>query len=127
MIDQFGQVMVYVHNPRQAADFWVEKLDFIETDVTMLEDAILAVEVTHSKTSDVSLMLLNRAIVEKLSQEVPLSTPSILFSSYHLQAMYDELKSKGVEVGEMVEMPHQKTFNFADVEGNYFAVREIKG
>lgn len=33
-------------------------------------------------------------------------------------------KNKNVTVGEMVTMPSGKVFNFADSEGNYFAVME---
>ncbi|WP_242444843.1 glyoxalase [Staphylococcus pseudintermedius] len=40
--------------------------------------------------------------------------------------MYDDLKSKGVEVGERMTLPTGTVFNFADDENNYFAVRQTE-
>ena len=69
-------------------------------------------------------MLFNRAIVEEMSGGISLGTPSILFGSYDIDTMRSDLIAKGVTVGEIMEMG-SRTFNFADVEGNYFAVEEI--
>jgi lactoylglutathione lyase len=41
-----------------------------------------------------------------------------------LTALYKGLSEKEVKVGEVVEMPFGRVFNFADDEDNYFAVRE---
>ena len=51
---------------------------------------------------------------------------SILFSaSSKLETLYAEFQEKGITVGDLIEMPQMKVFNFADSEGNYFAVREV--
>jgi lactoylglutathione lyase len=59
-----------------------------------------------------------------MSAEISLETPSILFGSYDITAMRNDLIARGVTVGEIIERG-SRTFNFADVEGNYFAVEEI--
>lgn len=40
--------------------------------------------------------------------------------------MRNRLINNGVNVGEVMEMGDSLTFNFSDIEGNYFAVQEIK-
>lgn len=59
-----------------------------------------------------------------MSPELNLGTPSLMFFSENLDQLYADLKNKNVTVGEMVTMPSGKVFNFADSEGNYFAVME---
>lgn len=126
MIDKFGKVMIYVKDPRAAADFWIDKIGFTKIKVDTHETGILSVELTPNSTSDASIVLFDRSIVEKMSSELNLGTPSILFSSYEIRDMRNRLINNGVNVGEVMEMGDSLTFNFSDIEGNYFAVQEIR-
>ncbi len=126
MIDKFGQVMVYVKDPRAVADFWITKVGFIEKGVTPSDTGTLCVEIAPNNDSDTSLVLFDRLVVEQAEPKLSLGTPSILFSSYNLEETRTNLQNKGVNVGEIIEMQNQKTFNFSDIEGNYFAIREVK-
>lgn len=126
MINKFGKVMIYVRNPKAAADFWIDVIGFIKLKVDIHETDILSVELTPNEKSDTSIVLFDRNIVEKMSPEINLGTPSILFSSYDITAMRNRLLKNGVNVGEIMEMGDRRTFNFSDLEGNYFAVQEIK-
>ena len=124
MINKFGKVMVYVKDPRTVADFWIRKIGFTEVSQQKMNNQVLSIELAPSKLSDCHLVLFDRAIVEEMSEGISLGTPSILFGSYDISAMRSDLISKGVTVGEIVETG-SRTFNFSDVEGNYFAVEEI--
>lgn len=126
MICKFGKVMIYVKNPRAVADFWINKIGFTEIKADTHGTGILSVELTHNIMSDASIVLFDRSIVEKMSPELNLGTPSILFSSYDVMEMRNSLINKGVNVGEIMEMGDSLTFNFSDIEGNYFAVQEVK-
>ncbi len=126
MISKFGKVMIYVNDPRAVADFWIEKIGFIEIKADIHEAGVLSVELTPSNMSDTSIVLFDRSIVEKMSPELNLGTPSILFSSYDVRDMRNRLMENGVNVGEVMEMGDSITFNFSDIEGNYFAVQEIR-
>lgn len=57
-----------------------------------------------------------------MSPELNLGTPSLMFFSKNLDQLHDELSNKNVKVGEIVNMPSGRIFNFADNEENYFAV-----
>jgi lactoylglutathione lyase len=124
MIHKFGKVMVYVKDPRAIADFWIDKIGFTEVDQQKMNNEVLSVELAPNETSDCHLVLFNYRIVEEMSEGISLGTPSILFGSYNIETMRNDLISKGVTVGEIIEMG-SRTFNFADNEGNYFAVEEI--
>lgn len=47
-----------------------------------------------------------------------------MFFTDNLDQLYNNLLSNGVKVGEIVNLPSGKVFNFADNEENYFAVME---
>lgn len=53
-----------------------------------------------------------------------LETPSLMFEVENIEAVYKDLKERDVYVGELVEIPAMKTFNFSDGQDNYFAVSE---
>ncbi|MBK0422457.1 VOC family protein [Leucobacter sp. CSA2] len=125
MIDQFGKVMIYVENPRACADFWVDAVGLTEVSTTEMDEKIISVELTHDPEAGAGIELFDRAVVAQMSPEITLGTPSILFSSRDVSAMREALLEKGITVGEIVNAGGMTTFNFADPEGNYFAVREI--
>ncbi len=125
MIDQFGQVMVYVKNPRVVANFWTEQVGFNEVKQDEMEGKVISVEIAPNTTSDTNIVLFDCEFVKQFSPEINLGAPSILFSTYDIRAMHKTMKDNGIAVGDVTEMQGMVTFNFPDPEGNYFAVREI--
>jgi len=59
-----------------------------------------------------------------MSPELNLDTPSLMFFTENLDQLYSDLLKNKVTVGEIVNMPTGRVFNFADNEDNYFAVME---
>ena len=47
-----------------------------------------------------------------------------MFFSNNFDGLYNDLSNKHVTVGEIVNMPSGRVFNFADSENNYYAVME---
>lgn len=126
MIEAVGQVMLYVQNPRVVADFWVRQAGFVELGQQVGPEGAVVIEVAPSLQADTTLVLYSRDMVAKYEPELSLGTPSIVFSSRNLAETHRTLQANGVKTGEPTEIYGMLTFNFADNEGNYFAVREIK-
>lgn len=80
------------------------------------------IEIAPTKGAETSIILHNKEVISNMSPELNLGAPSLMFFSENLDQLYKELTNKNVTVGEMVTMPSGKVFNFADSEGNYFAV-----
>lgn len=57
-----------------------------------------------------------------MQPELNLNTPSLLFFSDDLDRLYKDFSDKNITVGELVNIPSGRVFNFTDNEGNYFAV-----
>ncbi|MBP1327459.1 lactoylglutathione lyase [Leucobacter exalbidus] len=125
MIDQFGKVMIYVADPQRVAAFWEQTVGFVRVTTQELEGRVLSVELAPAAGHAASLVLFERATVAQMSPELNLGTPSILFGSHDAAGMRSRLEAAGVTVGELAHHGGRTTFNFADPEGNYFAVEQL--
>ena len=124
MITKLGQVMLYVNNQDEAVKFWTEKVGFQVISEEDNGEGMRWIEIAPSKESETSIILHNKEFVAKMSPELNLGTPSLMFLTEDLEGLYGKLTEENVTVGEMVNMPSGKVFNFADGEENYFAVME---
>lgn len=123
MIQQIGQVMLYVKNQDVAVKFWTEKVGFVV--VAEQEEAGMRwIEVAPTKGAQTSFVIHNKEIIAKMQPELNLGTPSIMFYADKIEEMYQDFQEKGIKVGDLVMMPMGRVFNFADPENNYFALVE---
>jgi lactoylglutathione lyase len=126
MITKVGQIMVYVDNQDEAVQFWTETVGFTVKAEEDNGQGMRWIEVAPTKESETSIILHNKEFVAKMSPGVNLGTPSLMFFTDRLDELYTGLSNKKVKVGEIVDMPGGRVFNFADQEENYFAVMEKK-
>lgn len=123
MISKIGQVMLYVRDQDAAVAFWTEKMSF-----TVMRDneseGMRWIEIAPQEEVETSIVLHDKNLLEQMDTGLNLGTPSLLFYAKHLEQLRNELAEKGVTVGDIVDMPSGRTFNFADAEDNYFAVLE---
>ncbi|WP_040948994.1 VOC family protein [Gorillibacterium massiliense] len=122
MINKLGQVMLYVSNQDESKDFWTEKLGF-EVISEETNGPMKWIEVAP-KGAETSIVLHNKEFVAQMNPEMNLGTPSLMYFTDHLDQLRRDLTDKNVTVGEIVELPSGRVFNFADNENNYFAVLE---
>lgn len=126
MISKVGQIMLYVNNQDEAVEFWTEKVGFSVISEEDNGQGMRWIEIAPSKGTETSIILHNKEFVAKMSPGLNLGTPSLLFFSENLDELRSDLSNKNINVGEIVEMPHGRVFNFSDNEENYFAVMEKK-
>ncbi|RBW68614.1 VOC family protein [Bacillus taeanensis] len=124
MISKVGQIMLYVTNQDEAVNFWTEKMGFSVISEENNGQGMRWIEVAPTKDADTSIILHNKEFVAKMSPELNLGTPSLMFFSKNLDGLRNDLVNKNIKVGEIVDMPSGRVFNFADHEENYFAVME---
>mgnify|MGYP001369137284 FL=1 len=125
MIQKLGQVMLYVSNQDQSRDFWTEKLGFRVVAEEDNGQGFRWIEIAPPG-ADTTIVLQNKEFVAKMEPGMNLGTPSLMFYTDNAEQLHQDLKNKSVKVGEIVELPSGKVFNFADDEENYFAVMERK-
>lgn len=114
------KIMLYVTNVEESSQFW-QKIGFVEVQRDAV-DGTLVVEIAPSETAETLIVLYDLAFIQKHSPEVAGNTPSLMFASDDIIALYKNMQAAGVRVGEMVQLPTGLVFNFADNDDNYFAV-----
>ncbi|EAD3285856.1 VOC family protein [Listeria monocytogenes] len=124
MIKKIGQVMLYVENQAAVRDFWVEKLDFVVVSEEVVNGEIQWIEIAPTKGVETTFVLQNKKKVAEMNPEMNLGTPSILLFGNNVAELYEEYKNKGITVGDLVDLPMGRVFNFSDNDGNYFAICE---
>ncbi|WP_089740405.1 VOC family protein [Gracilibacillus ureilyticus] len=124
MIHKLGQVMVYVNDQDKAVTFWCDMLEFTIVADQKTDNGMRWVEIAPSKESETSIVLHNKAKVAEMEPEINLGTPSLMFYSDKIELLYEKLAENNFPVGEITKLPSGRVFNFADYEGNYFAVME---
>ncbi|PIC56416.1 glyoxalase/bleomycin resistance/extradiol dioxygenase family protein [Sporosarcina sp. P12(2017)] len=124
MINKIGQIMLYVQNQDEAVDFWTEKVGFTVISDEDNGQGMRWIEIAPTKEAETSMILHNKGMIADMQPELNLGTPSLLFFTDDLEKLHSTLSNENVTVGEMVNMPSGRVFNFADSEQNYFAVME---
>ncbi|MFF3024690.1 VOC family protein [Gottfriedia sp. NPDC057948] len=105
---------------------WTEKVGLSIISDNNNGQGMRWIEVAPSKNAETSIVLHNKELISQIQPSLNLGTPSLMFFTNKLDEMYSDLTNKNVTVGEIVEMPNGRVFNFADDEQNYFAVMEKK-
>lgn len=127
LISKLGQVMVYVDDQDQAVKFWTEKAGFSVIADEGKDKGMRWIEIAPSKDAETTIVLHDKALVAKMSPDLNLDTPSLMFYTTEVEKLYADFKEKGVTTGELVNIATGRVFNFSDSEGNYFAVMEPIG
>ncbi|WP_213421306.1 VOC family protein [Bhargavaea massiliensis] len=125
MISKVGQIMLYVNDQDESVKFWTEQLGFAVIAEEDNQQGFRWIEIAPTKDAETSIIPHIKAFVSKMSPGLNLDTPSLMFFTDKFDQLHRELKEK-TTVGEIVNMPSGRVFNFADNEDNYFAVMEKK-
>ncbi|PCF85059.1 VOC family protein [Staphylococcus delphini] len=125
MIQRLQEVMLYVQDQEKAKQFWTSHFDFqVASDEIFQGMRVITLKPTD--VAQTAIVLQDKTKVEAMGMGVNTGTPSLMFGTTDIDALYDDLKSKGIQVGEKMTLPTGTVFNFADDENNYFAVRQIE-
>lgn len=124
MFSKVGQIMLYVNNQDESVKFWTEQLGFTVIAEEKNDQGMRWIEISPKKGAETSIILHDKEFVAKMSPGVNLDTPSLMFFTENLEQLHHDLSNKKITVGEIINMPSGRVFNFSDNEGNYFAVME---
>ena len=124
MFSKVGQIMLYVNNQDESVKFWTEQLGFTVIAEEKNGQGMRWIEISPKKGAETSIILHDKEFVAKMSPRVNLDTPSLMFFTENLEQLHHDLSNKKITVGEIINMPSGRVFNFSDNEGNYFAVME---
>lgn len=123
MIDTFGKVKIFVNNQDEAKAFWVEKLGFV-AKIDETEGPLRWIEVAPSEDEFATLILYDKNLMLSEDPYANVGHPSIILSTKDVKKSYEEMKAKGIEVGELMVFPYATMFSFKDQDNNEYLLRE---
>lgn len=119
---QSMNLMIYVDDVEKVAAFFEQAAGIPRiSEETMIDGSKM---ITVPILPEACLQFYSRAFIQKYSPEVALNSPSIIFYVDDLASAHARLLQMGATVNEIVLVGSQQTFNFADPEGNWYAVAE---
>lgn len=124
MIQRLDEVMLYVNDQETAKDFWTEKLGFTVSSDTE-QHGMRTIVLRPSSDAQTAIVLHNKQKIQSLDLGISTETPSLMFATDDIEQLYQDYQDKDITVGDLVDMPQGRVFNFADDENNYFAVKQI--
>ena len=74
------------------------------------------IEIAPTKGAETSIILHNKELIAKMQPELNLGTPSLMFFTDNLDKLYKNLSNNNITVGEIVNMPSGRVFNFATMK-----------
>ena len=117
---KLNSVMVYTDNLDNVIPFWCDTLSF-----DLVSDTNLGIRMIMIKASgETSLTFFSKEDMIKMNPEMNLGTPSLMFQTTELDEVHSKLKAKNGFVGDIMDHGGKRTFNFADLDQNYFAIQE---
>lgn len=126
MINKIGKITLYVNNQEEAKKFWTEKLNFVVKFEQAMGPNMKWLEVGPNEDAFTTFVLYDKNLMMSQNPSTSVAHPSILLSTKDIDSSYEQMKSKGVEVGELRKMPYGSMFSFKDQDGNEYLLREDK-
>ena len=113
MVNMLGQIMLYVNNQDEVVAFWTEKIGFSVISEEDNGQGMRWVEIAPTNDVETSIIFHNKGFISKMSPELNLGTPSLMFFSKDVDKLYKDLSNKSVKVGKIIDIPSSRVFNFA--------------
>jgi Glyoxalase/Bleomycin resistance protein/Dioxygenase superfamily. len=126
MIDRIGKITLYVNNQEDAKKFWTEKLNFIVKLEQPMGPNMKWLEVGPNEDAFTTFVLYDKNLMLAQNPNTNVAHPSILLSTRNIESAHEQMKAKGVKVGDISTLPYGSMFSFEDQDGNSYLLREDK-
>ncbi len=123
MINKIGKITIYVNDQAEAKKFWTEKLHFVVKFEQQM-GPMNWLEVAPSQSEFTTFVLYDKKLMQGQNPSTNVGHPTILLSTTDIQSAYEDMKTNGVSVGELMVMPYGKMFLFKDQDQNEYLLRE---
>ncbi|MFQ9311431.1 MAG: VOC family protein [Paraclostridium sordellii] len=126
MINKIGKITIYVENQEEAKRFWIEKMNFIVKLEQPMGPKMKWLEVGPSEDEFTTFIIYEKNIMKAQNPDANVGHPNVILSTDDIESTYNEMKSKDIQVEDLMIMPYGKMFKFKDQDNNEYLVREDK-
>ena len=126
MINKIFKITIYVNNQEEATKFWVDKMGF----KVRREDNMMAehkwLEVSPKDGDSTTFVLYDKNLMKSQNPSINVGHPSVMLYTKDIEKSYSDMKSIGIVVGEIMNYPYGKMYNFFDNDGNTYLLYSDK-
>ncbi len=120
---KIAKITQYADDQMAMKDFWLEKFGLQLLAENPMGPNMTWIEV-GSEQQSVAIVVYDRTLMEQQKPGFSTTCPHIMFTCSDAKAEFDRLAATGVEVFEFMKMPYGTMFQFKDIEGNEYVVRQ---
>ncbi len=120
---KIAKITMYADNQMAMKDFWIEKFGLELLAENQMGPNMMWIEVGSEK-QDVAIVVYDRQLMEQQKPGFNTACPHIMFTCRDAKSEFDRLAANDVEVFDYMEMPYGTMFQFKDIEGNSYVVRQ---
>lgn len=126
MINKIFKITIYVNNQEEAKKFWVDKMGFeVKREENMMGEHKW-LEVSPKDDDSTTFVLYDKNLMKSQNPSINVGHPSVMLYTRDIEKSYSDMKSIGIVVGEIMNYPYGKMYNFFDNDGNTYLLYSDK-
>lgn len=126
MINKIFKITIYVNNQEEAKKFWVDKMGFeVKREENMMGEHKW-LEVSPKDDDSTTFVLYDKNLMKSQNPSINVGHPSVMLYTKDIEKSYSDMKSIGIVVGEVMNYPYGKMYNFFDNDGNTYLLYSDK-
>ncbi len=120
---KIAKITQYADDQMAMKNFWLEKFGLELLAENQMGSNMTWIEV-GSVEQAVAIVVYDRKLMEQQKPGFNTACPHIMFTCDDTKTEFERLATNGVEVYDYMEMPYGTMFQFKDIEGNEYVVRQ---
>lgn len=126
MINKIFKITIYVNNQEEAKKFWVDKMGFeVKREENMMGEHKW-LEVSPKDDDSTTFVLYDKNLMKSQNPSINVGHPSVMLYTKDIEKSYSDMKSIGIVVGEIMNYPYGKMYDFFDNDGNAYLLYSDK-
>ena len=126
MINKIFKITIYVNNQEEAKKFWVDKMGFeVKREENMMGEHKW-LEVSPKDDDSTTFVLYDKNLMKSQNSSINVGHTSVMLYTKDIEKSYSDMKSIGIVVGEIMNYPYGKMYNFFDNDGNTYLLYSDK-
>lgn len=126
MINKIFKITIYVNNQEEAKKFWVDKMGFEVRREENMMGQHKWLEVSPKDYDSTTFVLYDKNLMKSQNPSINVGHPSVMLYTKDIEKSYSDMKSIGIVVGEIMNYPYGKMYNFFDNDGNTYLLYSDK-
>ena len=126
MINKIFKITIYVNNQEEAKKFWVDKMGFEVRREENMMGQHKWLEVSPKDDDSTTFVLYDKNLMKSQNSSINVGHTSVMLYTKDIEKSYSDMKSIGIVVGEIMNYPYGKMYNFFDNDGNTYLLYSDK-